>query len=82
MRPEYIPGATNNLDTVEPDKQDGRTVVPLYVREHDHGFVSQWRPSADELKALLAGAPIHLHILDCRHPAVWLDVAPATAGTH
>lgn len=42
-------------------------------------LISEWRPSAEELRALNEGASIFLHLLNIiQHPPVMLVVGPAS----
>lgn len=45
-------------------------------------LTSAWKPTADELARLNAGAPVHLRIISRAHPPVMLEVGevPANAG--
>ncbi len=40
----------------------------------DHGYVSFWRPCAEELEALKRGAPVRLGVHSRAHPAVSIGV--------
>lgn len=61
---------------------DGGNVKDLPVVKDAYGFTSAWRPTREELKQLLAGAPIFLTIIGQAHPAVCLHVGdPADAPT-
>ena len=64
--------------------------VPLSVRDevHDYGptfghvpvMVTQWRPTADELAALIAGAPVFLSLWGVSWPPAMLTVELPPAG--
>jgi len=78
MKIEAIP--TANMMLGEPvgwnAEQEGVEIMPLPVFRHEGGFVSQWRPSLEELEAMMNGAPIWLHVLGAGHPPVAVTVAP------
>lgn len=57
-------------------EKEGCEVVGLPAYRHEGGFVSQWRPTLEELEAMLNGAPIWLHVLGDGHPPVSVTVAP------
>lgn len=76
MRIERIPGA--NLDLVgstEIEESHPETeILGLPVIATGKGYVSQWRPSQEEIMRLILGAPVYLSVLGERHPPVMIDV--------
>ena len=60
-------------------EKEGTEVLGLPVHRHDKGFVSQWRPSPEELEMLINGHPIWLHIVGAGHPPVAVTVAPVAS---
>ncbi|KKB81024.1 hypothetical protein VW35_02315 [Devosia soli] len=78
MKIEVIPGANANLGApIGWDaEREGTEVLGLPCIRHEKGFVSQWRPSAEELERLMNGAPIWLHVLGGGHPPVAVTIAP------
>lgn len=53
---------------------NGADVADLLVINTGEAFVSAWFPTPDELTALNAGAPVHLHIFGSVHPPVYVGV--------
>lgn len=77
MKIERIPGANAVLGApVGWDATKEGVCEPLHVVRHESGFVSQWRPTQEELEAMLNGAPIWLHVFGAGHPPVSIVVAP------
>lgn len=84
MQIEFIPGATRIVgeDQVEFDGLPVLdTVISWQVEGHQGpmlapAMISQWRPTAEELARLNAGAPVLLAVLNMRqHPPVTISVA-------
>lgn len=46
----------------------------LHILDIDGVMISCWYPSPDEIRALIAGRPLQLHIVGNRHPWVRLVV--------
>lgn len=44
--------------------------------EDTHSMVTAWEPTPDEIKRLVAGAPVYLRLLGASHPPVLLEVGP------
>lgn len=57
-------------------EKEGTEVLGLPVHRHAKGFVSQWRPTLEEIEQLVNGHPIWLHVLGDGHPPVAVCVAP------
>ena len=75
---DTIPGATVVLGAPKgwDPAVEGVECRGLPVIFNGQTFTSQWRPSPDEIAAIFAGAPIHLHIYGDSHPPVALSVGP------
>ena len=78
MEIERIEGHTRLLATEQ------RQYKPLYIRDQTEGGVnymtSQWRPSAEDLAALMLGAPILLSVGGTLHPPVLVHLGPIPAS--
>lgn len=69
---KHIEGATRVLG-----KSQGYLGLPVRDVIFDDGtraMMTAWEPTPDELKALLAGAPIILSVIGTGHPPVILSV--------
>ncbi|MBI1234755.1 MAG: hypothetical protein GC208_09665 [Alphaproteobacteria bacterium] len=78
MQIDTIPGATVMLGAPEgwDPRVDGVECNVLPAIYDGQRFVSQWQPTPDEVAAIFAGAPIHLHVYGEGHPPVALSVGP------
>lgn len=82
MHPGRVAGATRHLGAPMgwDAERDGHCGV-LSVRDGLTGrlpdMTSAWFPTPEELKRLLAGAPVHLTIVGNVHPPVALSVGQA-----
>lgn len=78
MQIDMIPGATTVLGKPKDwdVRKEGVECGGLPVIFDGQQFVSQWKPSADEVAAIFAGAPIHLHVFGDGHPPVAVTVGP------
>lgn len=61
------------------------TGLPIldHVDQNDqHSMISAWEPTPDEIKSLIAGAPIYLRVLGTIHPPVglWVGKPPEDQG--
>lgn len=84
MKPQTIANATRELGKpVDWDESKGEC-KPLAIRDetHDCGnvMVSEWKPSADELRQLNEGGSVLLYIVGKSHPPVHVDVQPCQAA--
>jgi hypothetical protein len=79
MEIERISGANVLLGAPEgwDAAREGTEIVGLPALRTEKGYVSQWRPTAEEIERLAAGAPILLSVLGCSHPPVAIGVGDA-----
>ena len=83
MQVDAIPGANAVLGA--PEKWDVKAegqCIPLPVIRTQSGYISQWRPSREEIRRLVAGAPIHLYVFGQGHPPVAIEVVDPAAAPH
>lgn len=75
---DRIPGATVMLGAPEgwDERIDGVACNVLPAIYDGQAFVSQWKPTPEEIAAIFAGAPIHLHVYGDAHPPVAVTVGP------
>lgn len=74
MTPCHFIGQTHVLEAPTDYDQSAGEIGPLPCAVDDCGFVSVWRPSADELSVLLAGGGIVIRLMAPRHPPMALGV--------
>jgi len=72
MKAELFRGA--NLVLKAPDGSTPGEIYDLPAMRMQSGFLTQWRPSPEELVLLNAGAPVHLFVLGQSHAPVAVEV--------
>jgi len=81
MHSGHIIGATRSLGAPENwDKTKRGACASLYVRDEETiagpAMTSAWYPTSEEIRRIVAGAPIYLSIFGAMHPPVSMAVGP------